>query len=205
MPLVPVVIVVLSLVAVLVIAAVATVRWRRRRRTVALAAERELLRAQRERDDSGIRQALLDALEKAEPRIPPGSGPVVLMLGVGAVEVGASAPGGVEVAARSGGPDAVGVPARVVAGAPLLVPAVDGVRVVGPPGLASIVAASYRRRLSGLGPSDGAGGYRIEVGHATGGGPSDRAAEVWIGPDGGCAARSPQQAGGRWVPLELRL
>lgn len=180
MPLSLVLVAAVSAVLVLAVCVVARRGRRSRRRSSLLAAHRGL-QDDRATTDERIREALAALSSRGST-----GRPDVLFLGLGAICVS---------------DEARGVRERRIPDAPLLVRVDAGVRVLGPPPLARQVVESYRRRLG----ADSRGSPASSVEAVEVSTPMRPGAEVWIGPDGICAARTPEQAGGRWVPLELRL
>lgn len=158
-----------------------------------------LLREDRERHVARLRSGLLAAfpptgtvdVRSQGSSAPPAHGRL-LVLGLGRAEVRCPV---------RGEPDYDSI--LIIDGAPLVVRAERGVRVLGPPLLARLVARSYREQL-GLDAGDERTSIEIGVNPAA---PGDgyTGAEVWLGPCGTVCARTPWEARGGWVPLELRL
>ncbi|AMM21141.1 hypothetical protein AX769_14605 [Frondihabitans sp. PAMC 28766] len=167
-------------------------------------AERRVLR---------FRAALEAAVAAPQARLPTASGPAVLVLGRGAVDVLVRA-----------GPEASPSTGELLRldGAPLVVRADRGVRVLGPPVLARLVAESYAAALLGPGlepnraatpgrdrvskwhePLVDGGSCLIELGETSRADEGYLGAEVWLAPDGTACARTPSEARGRWVPVDL--
>lgn len=168
----------------------------------------DALAAVRDRREARLRAALDGRLE-GSMRECAGSGEgtraaaELLILGRGCVEV----PSG-ETATPADRGHRAAAPSIQLADAPLVVRAAHGVEVQAPPPLARIIADAYRHQLDvRYGP---AVRERVHVSPGAGAAPIPSApdplrARVWIAPDGRAFARTPLEARGQWVPLEIRL
>lgn len=162
----------------------------------------------RDRREARLRAALDGRLERsrgegAASAEGPGAPVELLVLGRGCVEVASG-----ETATTADWGHRAAAPSIQLVDAPLVVRAAHGVEVQAPPPLAQIIADAYRHQLDvRYGPAVRA---RVHVSPGAGAAPNPSApdllrARVWIAPDGRAFARTPLEARGQWVPLEVRL
>jgi hypothetical protein len=173
-----------------------------RRRADGREAVADALAAVRARRESRLRAALDERLEQPVGGRA-GSEAEWLVLGRGSVEI----PTGDRAAAAVDGPERA-APTVLVGDAPLTARAAHGVEVQAPPPLARLIVDAYRHQLDvRYGPAERDG---VRAAPVAGAATDDHApdplrARVWIAPDGRAFARTPLEARGLWVPLEIRL
>lgn len=173
-----------------------------RRRADGRQAVADALAAARDRRAARMRAALDERLEQPVGGRA-GAEAEWLVLGRGCVEI----PTSDRATAAVDGPRRA-APIVPVGDAPLVVRAAHGVEVQAPPPLARLIVDAYRHQLDvRYGPAER---ERVRAAPVAGAATDDHApdplrARVWIAPDGRAFARTPLEARGLWVPLEIRL